>query len=101
MGTKYHFFGHIETWAQRDAGTKRRGHKIPLFGAQRDVGTKYHFPGHIETWAQRDVGTKRCFGCIGLPVSRSLLGPPRRSSGKDVSLEFQRPEVQTMTEQHK
>ena len=23
MGTKYHFFGHIETWAQRDVGTKR------------------------------------------------------------------------------
>ena len=40
VGTKYHFFGHIETWAQRD------------------VGTKYHFFGHIETWAQRDVGTK-------------------------------------------
>ena len=57
----WHRFGHIETWAQRDVGTKRRWHKIPLFWAQRDVGTKYHFPGHIETWAQRDVGTKRCF----------------------------------------
>ena len=22
MGTKYHFLGHIETWAQRDVGTK-------------------------------------------------------------------------------
>ena len=55
----WHRFGHIETWAQRDVGTKRRGHKIPLFWTQRDVGTKYHFFGHIETWAQRDVGTKR------------------------------------------
>ena len=23
VGTKYHFFWHIETWAQRDVGTKR------------------------------------------------------------------------------
>ena len=60
----WHRFGPIETWAQRDVGTKRRGHKIPLFWAQRDVGTKYHFPGHIETWAQRDVGTKRCFTVV-------------------------------------
>ena len=56
-------------WAQRDVGTKRRGHKIPLFEAQRDVGTKYHFFGHIETWAQRDVGTKRCF------VSKNVSKP--------------------------
>ena len=37
MGTKYHFFGHKETWAQNTT----------------------FLAGHIETWAQRDVGTKR------------------------------------------
>ena len=53
----WHRFGNIETWAQRDVGTKRRGHKISLFWAQRDVGTKYHFFGHKETWAQRDASS--------------------------------------------
>ena len=74
MGTKYHFFGHKETWAQRDVGTKYHffGHKGTW--AQRDVGTKYHFFGHIETWAQRDVGTKIRNRAIVLPASPIGLG---------------------------
>ena len=71
----WHTFGHIETWAQRDVGTKRRGHKIPLFWgtdrrghkiplfwAYRDVGTKrrgHKRRGHKETWAQRDASGKK------------------------------------------